>query len=97
MRALIINTRAAALKAGYIIDSTCYPNVAYKGPRFQPDHWIRIPTEREEELENALTEAGRFFIWQTHGPYGPSPLENPELGALLDKTLRTGSKGKEKV
>lgn len=45
-----IQTRKEALDAGYIIDNHCYPNVAYKGQRFQPDHWFKVLTEYEEQL-----------------------------------------------
>lgn len=39
---------------GYNIDETCYPWVAYRGSRFNPDVWHRIMTDRESQLKLAL-------------------------------------------
>ena len=36
--------RVDAMRQGFMIDTTCYPNVAYKGPRFDPTEWAEIPT-----------------------------------------------------
>ena len=43
-------TRKKAIEQKFKIDSTCYPNVAYKGARFSPEEIFDIPTEKEEEL-----------------------------------------------
>lgn len=41
-------SRAEAFKQGFTIDSHCYPNIAYKGGRMQPNEWFEVPTEVEE-------------------------------------------------
>lgn len=46
---LPVISRAEALAQGYTIDDG-HGAVAYKGPRFNPDEWRDVPTEREEEL-----------------------------------------------
>lgn len=51
------------------------------------DEELETLQKRCEKLEKALIEAGRFFIWMTQGPYGPSPLPNEELGKLIDDAL----------
>lgn len=43
-------TRSQAKAMGFSIDSTCYPNVAYKGPRFNVTEFAFIYTETEERL-----------------------------------------------
>lgn len=49
--------RSEALTAGFTIDSHCYPNVAYRGPRMQPTEWHYVESERELELrERAIPE-----------------------------------------
>lgn len=50
-------SRAQARAKGLKIDNHCYPNVAYKGPRFVPTEWFFVCTEGEESLELALTAA----------------------------------------
>lgn len=42
--------RSEAESAGFVVDKTCYPWVAYKGPRFQPTEWHYIDTDREASL-----------------------------------------------
>ena len=39
---------------GYIIDSTCYPNIYYKGHRFDPAEWGHVLTNLEFDLLKAL-------------------------------------------
>lgn len=51
----ITQTEAKAL--GYTIDTHCYPHVAYKGGRMQPDVWRYVFTAREAELRHALEES----------------------------------------
>jgi hypothetical protein len=51
-------------EAGYIIDNTCYPWVAYKGSRFRPDsdlHWCYTELESMLVRELELAVAG-FFL-----------------------------------
>lgn len=43
-------SRAEAEAAGYDVDRSCYPWVAYKGPRFQPTEIHYIDTDREADL-----------------------------------------------
>lgn len=54
-------TRAAALAAGFTIDDGQRP-VAYKGPRFNPDRYFPVPTEREEELFTALSTIHSWLV-----------------------------------
>lgn len=49
-------TRNEATKQGYKIDDTCYPNIAYKGLRFDPDECLDVPTVIEEQLIDNLSE-----------------------------------------
>ena len=53
---MIKMSREQATARGFIIDSTCYPNVAYKGPRFGPDEIYVILTETEEMYLGALAD-----------------------------------------
>jgi hypothetical protein len=46
-----------AVAAGLTIDSHCYPNVAYSGPRFQPAHITQCMTSLEASLSAALKAA----------------------------------------
>ncbi len=48
-------TREEALAAGFIVDDTCYPWVAYKGPRFAPTEIIDCYTELEARLMRGKT------------------------------------------
>lgn len=42
------NMSAETVRAmGFTVDETCYPWVAYKGPRFAPTEWHGIATDRE--------------------------------------------------
>lgn len=47
-------TRAQAVEAGFTVDDTCYPHLAYKGPRFQPADYCSVYSDREAELIAAL-------------------------------------------
>jgi hypothetical protein len=47
-------TRKEAEERGYTVDRSCYPWVAYKGLRFNPEEWKPILTDLEEELLGAL-------------------------------------------
>lgn len=48
-----MKTRKRILAEGFTIDNTCYPPLAYKGPRFEPTEAFEILTELEEELLEA--------------------------------------------
>lgn len=39
-----------ALREGYKVDTTCYPWIKYKGPRFRPTEWGPIDSDEESEL-----------------------------------------------
>lgn len=46
--------RAEALRDGFEVDTSCYPWIAYKGPRFQPTETKECLTDLEAELCDAL-------------------------------------------
>ena len=50
-------SRKDALLNSYVIDSNCCPNIAYKGPRFNPTHFFIINSENEELLEQQISAA----------------------------------------
>lgn len=54
-------TRQQALKDGFIIDSTCYPNIAYRGPRFQPSEFHKVPTAHEESLSHMVCRVSEHY------------------------------------
>jgi hypothetical protein len=41
-----------ARAAGYMVDQTCFPWVAYRGPRFAPTHFFCIPSKRTGDSED---------------------------------------------
>ena|SRR6516162_9249342 len=43
-------TPTTAMNLGLIIDDSCYPWIAYKGPRFNPTVWFHCLTTLEFEL-----------------------------------------------
>jgi hypothetical protein len=43
---------------GFIVDDTCYPWLAYKGPRFSPTEKQEVLTDTEAQLRDALRNAG---------------------------------------
>jgi hypothetical protein len=47
-------TPEEARAAGFTIDDTCYPWLAYKGPRFRPDEWRHVFTDTEAEMLRTL-------------------------------------------
>lgn len=49
-----MKTPEQAKAAGFTVDTTCYPWVAYKGPRFAPEVWELILTDREADLLQAV-------------------------------------------
>lgn len=49
-------TRAEARASGFVIDDSCYPPIAYKGPRFAPESSITTYTELEEEYCSVRAE-----------------------------------------
>ena len=52
-------SKAAAEAAGYRVDTTTYPWVAYRGPRFQPIKWGLVPTDREARLTAFVQDVAR--------------------------------------
>ena len=44
---------------GYIIDTCCYPNIAYKGPRFNPSEWFEVLTEKEYIQSTTIRKQGK--------------------------------------
>lgn len=56
---MIPRVRPDVAKAkGYTIDNTCYPNIAYKGPRFNPTEWVPVFTDVENQLIKKVEELG---------------------------------------
>jgi hypothetical protein len=53
---MIKKNPAEMRKQGFIIDATCYPWFAYKGPRFMPTDWFPCLTDFEAELLRALED-----------------------------------------
>jgi hypothetical protein len=49
-----IISRAQAEAAGFKVDKTCYPWVAYEGARGRPTRWFDILTDKEAQLLAAL-------------------------------------------
>lgn len=50
-------SREEYLNKGYTVDTSCYPWVAYKGPRFNPTKWVSVLTDTEVKLYQALSAA----------------------------------------
>lgn len=48
-------------KQGYIIDTCCYPNIAYKGPRFDPSKWFEVLTEKEHVQSETIRKQGKMI------------------------------------
>jgi len=46
-----------AQKQGFIVDTTCYPHIAYKGVRFAPTKIINVYTEEESKFIEAIKYA----------------------------------------
>lgn len=57
MNAPQFKSKAEAEAAGYVVDTCCYPWVAYQGPRFAPTLWVEVPTDTEAEQANDLAAA----------------------------------------
>lgn len=51
--------RREAQAQGFVVDDTCYPWVAYKGPRFATLEAHEIPTDKEAEADKAPGSAER--------------------------------------
>jgi len=49
-------TQREAKEGGFVIDSSCSPNVAYKGPRFNPTEWCYVRSGDEETLLERIAE-----------------------------------------
>lgn len=65
--------RAEAEAHGFVVDTCCYPWVAYKGPRFQPESLCYILTDKEHQLELLAKETKARFDQMNE-------LEVPPLG-----------------
>lgn len=48
---------------GFTVDTTVYPHVAYKGPRFNPTSTKHCLTELEAQLAKALEAAYEHLCW----------------------------------
>jgi len=68
-------TKAQAKAAGYTVDESCYPWIAYKGPRFQPTEHFAIMTDREAALDEALTA------------YAATPRQSADSGRVGDEMV----------
>jgi hypothetical protein len=53
----MIYTANEARELGFTIDESCYPWLAYKGPRYAPSDRLEVLTDLEAELRDALKEA----------------------------------------
>jgi hypothetical protein len=51
--------------AGFIVDTTCYPWIAYKGPRFAPTEYKCIKTDLESQL-NAQVQRHSYINPSLH-------------------------------
>lgn len=69
---------AAAKKLGFTIDSSCYPWVAYKGPRFSPEIFYYVPTDKEAALTKA-SYAERADVRQFQEKFGVPMADKPSL------------------
>lgn len=47
-------SKADAQASGFIVDESCYPWIAYKGPRFQPTQFCTIPTDIEAKQASLI-------------------------------------------
>lgn len=56
-KSIIPSNKQEALANGFTVDSSCYPWIAYTGPRFAPTKHYPIRTDLEEQLFNVLTDA----------------------------------------
>lgn len=63
---------------GYTIDKTCYPWVAYKGPRFAPTSMRYVFTDLETQLGNAV----RAMLTATDPVQDPNGLNGAYLIAV---------------
>jgi protein-tyrosine phosphatase len=45
-----------AKEQGYIIDTHCYPWVAYKGARFEPDEWFLVDPINIELIKDCINK-----------------------------------------
>jgi hypothetical protein len=66
-------TQEEARAQGYTIDTTIYPHVAYKGPRFAPTVYCNCYTDLEADLlalrdavEKLIKAKGRFHTEQNY-------------------------------
>ena len=76
-------TATEAVLQGYEIDRTCYPNVAFMGPRFYPTNFRVVITELEEKLLEALQVAKEAI----EAEVGPS-LALREAYHIIEQAIR---------
>ena len=50
-----------AKEQGYTVDTTCYPHLGYKGPRFAPTEAVKVLTVREADLLAACETVLRYL------------------------------------
>lgn len=50
-------TKEQAEKQGYNVDTTCYPWLGYKGPRFAPTETITVFMDEEVQLRQWIVDA----------------------------------------
>jgi hypothetical protein len=60
-------SKAKAEEAGYRVDTTTYPWIAYRGPRFQPIAWCVVPTNREAILTKLANDVAKCAAGVTPG------------------------------
>lgn len=69
---------AAAAKAlGFTVDDTCYPWVAYKGPRFSPVLFYLVPTDKEAKHSAGYVEREDVRLFQEK--FGTPMASRPSL------------------
>src|SRR6516164_5976579 len=72
-------TPTTAMNLGLTIDDSCYPWIAYKGPRFNPEIWFYCLTDLEMELLNRSPFRGQEIHeklnYKHDGHRVPPPME----------------------
>ncbi len=75
-------TPAQAVAEGFDVDRSCYPWIAYRGPRFNPDVYRECMTANEAELVDAF----RSLLRAT--PIDIAKRERDRLYAAIDAAFR---------
>jgi hypothetical protein len=70
---------------GFTIDRHCYPNVYYKGPRFNPTEWGTCYTELESKLirEAITAEEGHAIAEAVQWSYGEGQASLAQLAIAV--------------